>query len=64
MNQIKVVLLSSCIASGYVVGVSDFLMLSLARLTVMVGKGVVNTVAESEVGHMLCLGHGSMSIAL
>ena len=36
-------------ASGYVVGVSDFLMTSLARLTVYVGKEVMTTVAESKV---------------
>ncbi len=34
---------------GYVVGVSDFLMLSLAKLTVKVGKEVINVVSESEV---------------
>ena len=36
-------------ATGYVVGVSDFLMTSLAKLTVKVGKGVKDVVAESEV---------------
>lgn len=36
-------------ATGCVVGVSNFLMTSLARLTVKVGKGVGNMVAESEV---------------
>lgn len=30
-------------------GVSDFLMLSLAKLTVKVGKGVMDAVADSEV---------------
>ena len=36
---------------GYVVSVSDFLMTSLAKLTVKVGKGVKDAVAESEVRH-------------
>ena len=36
-------------ATGYVVGVSEFLMTSLAKLTVKVGKGVKDVVAESEV---------------
>ena len=36
-------------ATGYVVGVSNFLMTSLAKLTVKVGKGVRDVVAESEV---------------
>jgi len=34
-----------------VVSVSDFLMTSLAKLTVKVGKGVKDAVAESEVRH-------------
>ena len=34
---------------GYVVGVSDFLMMSLAKLTVAVGKEVKNAVADTEV---------------
>lgn len=37
------------VTPGYVVGVSDFLMLSLAKLTVKVGKGVMDAVADSEV---------------
>lgn len=36
-------------ASEYVVGVSDFLMTSLARLTVKVGSGIKEKVEESEV---------------
>ena len=36
------------------VGVSDFLMTSLAKLTVKVGKGVKDVVAESEVGTCTC----------
>ena len=36
-------------ASGYVVGVSDFLMVSLAKLTVKVGKGATKVVANTEV---------------
>lgn len=41
-------------ATGYVVVVSDFLMTSLAKVTVKVGKGVRDAVAESEVGVCLC----------
>ena len=36
-------------ATGCVVGVSNFLMTSLAKLTVKVGKGVKDIVAETEV---------------
>ena len=39
---------------GYVVGVSDFLMLSLAKLTVKVGKEVKNVVSETEVSCSSC----------
>ena len=35
--------------AGYVVGVSDFLMMSLAKLTVAVGREVKNAVADTEV---------------
>ena len=38
-----------------VVGVSDFLMTSLARLTVKVGRGVKGMVEESEVNRLRCL---------
>ena len=37
-------------ATHCVVGVSDFLMTSLAKLTVRVGKGVKEAVEDSEVG--------------
>ena len=35
--------------TGCVVGVSDFLMMSLAKLTVAVGKQVKDAVADTEV---------------
>ena len=38
-----------CVYVGYVVGVSDFLMMSLAKLTVAVGKQVKDAVADTEV---------------
>ena len=40
-------------ATHCVVGVSDFLMTSLARLTVKVGKGVKEAVEDSEVGMVI-----------
>ena len=45
-------------ATHCVVGVSDFLMTSLARLTVKVGTGVKSAVEESEVGVASLLGRG------
>ena len=46
-----------CVCIGYVVGVSDFLMMSLAKLTVAVGKQVKDAVADTEVLyiHTVCL---------
>ena len=38
-----------------VVGVSDFLMTSLAKLTVKVGKGVKDVVQDSEVRRVLSI---------
>ena len=43
----RILPLTMCI--GYVVGVSDFLMMSLAKLTVAVGKQVKDAVADTEV---------------
>ncbi len=42
-------------ATGYVVGVSDYLMLSLAKLTVKVGRQAGKAVANSEVRMYVCL---------
>ena len=44
-------------ASECVVGVSDFLMTSLAKLTVKVGTGVKEMVQETEVSLSLPLQH-------
>ena len=49
-------------ATGCVVGVSEFLMMSLAKLTVKVGMGVADTIKDSEVNICLQYIHRNYSI--